>query len=399
VARALRLLVVDPAGQEPLAVREVAAAHSIRTITVRSCRRAAEPRLLSAVNVILMCPVPRDRMDAALAKEMRLLAGAVAAHRLTGLLLHDGLDDLPPDLDVLVPVPPDVSADELWGRLATIQQHRPLLKRLEDQVEVMKRLGAKLNQHFADVDQELRLASRLQRDFLPKTFPEVGDVRFSALYRPATWVSGDVYDVRRLDETHVGFYLADAVGHGVAAGLLTMFIRQAVIWKRTSAASYTIVAPSEVLEILNDQLADQDLPNCQFVTGCYGTIDTASGEVQLARGGHPHPLHVSGGRGREVHTAGGLLGVFPGEKFPGIRLFLKPGDKLILYSDGMEDAIVSGRNEDEVELTPSFQDMIQLPAEACLSALATRLDQAEGSLQPCDDQTCLIIERALWREN
>jgi len=67
------------------------------------------------------------------------------------------------------------------------------------------------------VDQELRLDSRLQRDFLPKQLPTVGDIRFHVLYRPATWVCGDVYDVQRLDERFIGFYLADAVGHGVAA--------------------------------------------------------------------------------------------------------------------------------------------------------------------------------------
>jgi phosphoserine phosphatase RsbU/P len=174
---------------------------------------------------------------------------------------------------------------------------------------------------------------------------------------------------------------------------LTMFIRQAVVWKRITSAGYTLVPPSEVLEILNDQLAEQELPNCQFVTGCYATIDTATGQVRLARGGHPHPVHVSGGHGFEAHTVGGLLGVFPGEKFPDIRLHLKPGDKLIVYSDGMEDAIIAHRSEDHVALTPAFEDMIRLPAADCLAALAACLDQTEGSLEPADDQTCLIVER------
>src|SRR4029078_8146606 len=156
----------------------------------------------------------------------------------------------------------------------------------------MQRLGKRLNQQFVEVDQELRLASRLQQDFLPRSFPEVGEVRFAALYRPATWVSGDVYDVRRLDETRVNFYLADAVGHGVAAGLLTMFIRQSIVGKRVEQDSYQVIPCDEVLGTLNNQLAEQELPNCQFVTACYGVVDAHKSIVTFARGGHPHPVHV-----------------------------------------------------------------------------------------------------------
>ena len=61
------------------------------------------------------------------------------------------------------------------------------------------------------LDEELRLASKLQRDFLPRSLPEIGRVRFHTLFRPAGYVSGDLYDVARLDEKHVGFFVADAV--------------------------------------------------------------------------------------------------------------------------------------------------------------------------------------------
>src|SRR5690606_36381489 len=147
-----------------------------------------------------------------------------------------------------------VSTDELWSRVATVRNYRPLLQHLEGQMVVMQRLGKRLNQQFVEVDQELRLACRLQRDFLPEVFPAVGDIRFTGLFRPATWVSGDVYDVRRLDETTLSFYVADAVGHGVAAGLLTMFIRQLMVGKRVRRDGYDVISPEEVLSTLNDHL-------------------------------------------------------------------------------------------------------------------------------------------------
>ena len=76
------------------------------------------------------------------------------------------------------------------------------------------------------LDEELRLAAKLQQDFLPKQLPQVGPIHFHSLFRPAGYVSGDLYDVMRLDEKRVGFFPVDAVGHGMPAALLTMFIKR-----------------------------------------------------------------------------------------------------------------------------------------------------------------------------
>src|SRR5947207_11229487 len=99
------------------------------------------------------------------------------------------------------------------------------------------------------LDEELRLAARVQQDFLPKSLPSVGDVRFQYLFRPAGHVSGDLYDVMRLDETHVGFYMADAVGHGMPAALLTMFLKQALTTKEIFPGGYRLLPPNHHAEV------------------------------------------------------------------------------------------------------------------------------------------------------
>ena len=229
----------------PLSVRELIAGRGLTALYAGSCRQACDPSLLTRADAVIVCgPEPSATPGATARHELQLLADALASHRLTGVVLSPGtIGVVPGGDDALIAIPQEVSADELWGRIATIQQYRPLLSRMEDQVAGMQRLGKKLNEHFVEVDQELRLASRLQRDFLPKQLPTAGDVRFHALYRPATWVCGDVYDVQRLDEAVIGFYLADAVGHGVAAGLLTMFIKQAITGKLIYQDGYVIVPP------------------------------------------------------------------------------------------------------------------------------------------------------------
>lgn len=393
------MLVVGEADDLPLSVRELIASHEIEALYAATCRQACEPSLLTQAEAVIVCrpEEPAKPANSAAHHELKLLADALASHRLTGVVLSPGtFGVVPGGDDTLIPVPNETSAEELWGRISTIHQYRPLLRRMEEQVTGMQRLGKKLNEQFVEVDQELRLASRLQRDFLPKQLPAIGDVRFHILYRPATWVSGDVYDIQRLDENFIAFYLADAVGHGVASGLLTMFIKQAVVGKVIHRDGYVIVPPSDVLQRLNSQLADQKLPNCQFVTACYGTIDLETHEICLARGGHPHPIHVGvDGSCVEARTVGGLLGIFHDETFPTTSLALQPGEKLVIYSDGLEDLILRRHEheQDNTQFTPEFQEMAAKPGAQFVRAVEDHLNTMEGSLQPTDDMTMVVIER------
>jgi sigma-B regulation protein RsbU (phosphoserine phosphatase) len=326
-----------------------------------------------------------------------LLADALVSHHLLGIVFGPGACGVVPGCgDVFIRVPADISAEGLLGWLSAMRHLRPHLRRMGEQMTAMQRLGRRVNENLLEVDQELRLAGRLQRDFLPKSFPEVADVRFAAMYRPATWVSGDIYDIWQFDESHIGFFLADAMGHGVAAGLLTMFIKEAIVGRRVRDNGCGLASPSDILTSLNSDLAAQQLPNCQFVTACYGCVDIRSHEVTFARAGHPHPIHVTAdGCCREVETIGGLLGVFPDGDFPSASVVMAPGDKLVIYSDGLEDIILSGREPDgKPRFGPKFVEAGRLPAQQCLDALTQHLDGAEGSLQPTDDQSCLVIERS-----
>lgn len=293
-------------------------------------------------------------------------------------------------------VPADASCDEVVGRLAAIAQQAPLIRRMEREIENLHRLGAQLNRYFSEIDQELRLASRLQRDFLPREVPVVDGLSFATAYRPASWVSGDFYDLFRLDECHLAFFIADAMGHGLAAGLLTMFLRQSLITKRVSGKEYALVEPSRVVTSLNESLLEARLPGQQFVTAVYGTVNQHTREVRLARAGHPYPIVLrSDGGIEEIRSEGALLGVTDvGEEFPETRFTLHPGDKLLLYTDGIEDLIVEPRADPDMRT--HFTDMVKtwrpMPAQQIIASLGRHLDQQVGSLHPADDITCLIIE-------
>jgi serine phosphatase RsbU (regulator of sigma subunit) len=259
----------------------------------------------------------------------------------------------------------------------------------------MQRLGKRLNEYFAQVDEEMRLAGRLQRDFLPQHLGPIGPVTFAALYRPASWVSGDLYDIVRVDESHVAFYVVDAIGHGMAAALLTMFIKRAVTTKRIRPDGYELLEPSETLALLNDALAGQTLPRCQFVTGCYCLLNLETLVLRFARAGHPHPLLVDEDGGvTELHTQGGLLGVFRGEDFPTRQVQLRPGEKVILYTDGLELAYAPERyHSDPVAYYRAiFDGAAAAPAAELIRKLNADINEEAGSLHPRDDVTVVAME-------
>src|SRR5690349_4883166 len=121
--------------------------------------------------------------------------------------------------------PAQLSPEVLEHQIAQMQER---MDALSGELNDLRRRDETLNFYLHRVDEEMRLAARLQQDFLPKEFPDAGPIQFHSLFRPAGYVSGDLYDVMRLDDEHIGFYMADAVGHGVPAALLAMFLKHAL---------------------------------------------------------------------------------------------------------------------------------------------------------------------------
>lgn len=288
-----------------------------------------------------------------------------------------------------------ISPDELRGRFAMIERYHEHFRRMDQEVRTMERLGKRLNQHLREVDQEMRLAARLQHDFLPQIREPIHGVQFASVYRPATWVSGDIFDICRVDEDHTAFYVADAVGHGMAASLLTIFIKRAIVSKRVRGSEYDIVEPSQTMSELNNALAEQGLPNCQFVTACYALFNHRTLTLRFARGGHPYPVLISpDGTVTELKCAGGLLGIFKEEEFPAGEARLRPGDKLLLFTDGLE--LIRPTLPGAATVGQAFLHALAPLAVGTIQEAMHRiegwLDNGAGSLNPQDDVTVVGME-------
>ncbi len=372
-------------------------AGEVRFTKVRDCGLVEEDTVTQGVDGVLMLqPGPEDPLAASVVTEATRLLERFGANRVGLLVMAHDAETAEMDVGNFVEIiHPDIPADELRGKLTTMARYRPIIQQIERELTNMQRLGKKLNRHFTEIDQEMRLASRLQHDFLPQELPTVGGIRFATLFRPASWVSGDIYDVFRIDEHRVGMYIADAVGHGMAAGLLTMFIKRAIVPKEIHGNQYTINSPGSVLGVLNESLKLQNLPNCQFVTACYCTYDVQTRQLDVARAGHPFPVRIgTDGNLTEIRSGGGLLGIFPDEQFETVTTTLEPGEKLLLYSDGVEIAFIESRSPSDKEprYKSEFRSVAQLDAEELVRHLGILLDREEGSLNPQDDVTVIVLE-------
>lgn len=279
---------------------------------------------------------------------------------------------------------------ELLAQVKALLRIKEAHNRLVGKTAEMNRINKRLQQLHQQIDHELQLAQRIQSSFLPQTLPAVPQSRFAVHYLLRNRVGGDFYDVFRLDEEHVGLYVADAMGHGVPASLLTIFVKKGVKTKEVFGKEYRLVPPEEVLQRLNRDLIDQALSEHPFITMAYALYNHRDGTFRFARAGHPYPLYVPH-RGEPMfwRQEGVLLGVVDAT-FPAHTYTLNPGDKVLLYSDGID----TGSFEDHPSGTASLLACAirhrHLPIQEFLDRLTRDL---LGACEHPDDLTMLGLER------
>jgi sigma-B regulation protein RsbU (phosphoserine phosphatase) len=356
-----------------------------------------DPALLKQIDVAILLDEPhadRPAGPAAVLPFDKVLT-LLRKHRIGAAVLTDRPWAYAGFVIGVVCVPPDASRDVLRGVCLALAHLRPILRQLDLELTTMEHLGHQLERHFDEVNHELRLAARLQQDFLPRELPNDGPIRFRTLFRPCSWVSGDTFDIFRLDERHIGLYVADAVGHGVAAGLLTMYVRRAIQPKRIMLSGYELIPPGEVLQQLNDQFCDQKLPDPHFITAIYGLVNLKSLRLDYAVAGHPPALRIApGGDIAELPGEGSLLGLGAGQTYETHSTHLMHGERIVIYSDGLEPAIIRERRAAPEQ--PVWADaagaILRGPADQLAQQLFDRVDRTPGSLRHADDVSAIILD-------
>jgi sigma-B regulation protein RsbU (phosphoserine phosphatase) len=241
--------------------------------------------------------------------------------------------------------------------------------------------------------EQLRLAGLVQQDFLPGKLPNTDQLQWSTVFLPAEWVSGDIYDVVRVDEQHIGFYIADVVGHGLPAALLTIFLKQALVMRETVGNEYRLFSPAEAITNLNKRMAAQKLSGYQFATCCYCLLNIKTLQLTFARAGHPYAILIRPGeQPKQLEVRGSLLGIFEQAEYIDNTVQLQPGDKLLLYSDGIEPFIGKFTDDGGFVFTEEFCRINDRPICEITAACNDYMQKQRLESSEIDDVTVVGLE-------
>jgi sigma-B regulation protein RsbU (phosphoserine phosphatase) len=244
-------------------------------------------------------------------------------------------------------------------------------------------------------DQEI--ARGMQLSMLPATLPGNEYVAFSAGYLPAENLSGDFYNVFKIDENRYGVCIGDVSGHGVSAAMLSIFTFQKMQSLMEESGGEGMAIPSMVLKHLYDSFNAANFNENMYIVMLYGVINTQTGIFSYASGGlNTNPLRIRpDGSIQELENDGFAickLGDLLKPKFVNHQILLFPGDKLVLYTDGLIDARNANQEEYSLKrLRHAILRHYQWGAEHMSKAIVRDVKNFIGE-NPADDITLLAVD-------
>jgi phosphoserine phosphatase RsbU/P len=248
------------------------------------------------------------------------------------------------------------------------------------------------------LEQDLRLAARVQQALLPPAEMRVGGLHIARAFHPCTDLAGDAVGVVPLLDGQVGLYLLDVSGHGVGAALLSFTLNHMLspsveggLLVEDSEHGPSVVAPSRVAERLNRQFP-MDRTR-QYFTFVYGVLDGSQGQFRYVMAGHPAPVLVPRAGPPVPLQGGGLpIGMIEHATFADETATLQPGDRLYFYTDGVIEALDASEQEfGFARLVAELDRLRDRPLRAGLDLVAAVVRDWAGG-DPRDDVSLLAVE-------
>jgi phosphoserine phosphatase RsbU/P len=240
------------------------------------------------------------------------------------------------------------------------------------------------------LEHELQVASEIQQRFQPASAPQVPGYELQGISFPCYEIGGDYYDFIERNDGQLLIALGDVSGKGTAAALLMSSLHAAIHAQSSSHSTIT-----ETISAVNRYLAD-NIPANRFVTLFYAELDPKTGALSFLNAGHNPPMIVHAGGTMEQLAAGGLpLGIMPNAEFREGRTMLHPGDVLVIYSDGVSEAI----NPNNEEFGPTrLYEVVARNLDASAAGIRDRIESAltkfcQGT-PAADDITLVICKRS-----
>ncbi|MYF74629.1 MAG: SpoIIE family protein phosphatase [Gemmatimonadetes bacterium] len=317
--------------------------------------------------------------------------------RMDGLTLLEQMSEVDPDLRaVIVSAYGDMKnirtamnrgAFDFVTKPIDFQDLRVTIERTLEHLKLWREAVASRDKLVA-LQNELRVAHDMQQSILPKTFPDKPGYQLFGSMEPARQVGGDFFDIINLENDRIGLAIADVSDKGVPAALFMMSSRTLM-----KGAAIGKSNPTDVLTEVN-HLLQEDNDAAMFVTVFYAEYNPADGSLSYANGGHNPPVivHADGSSTELPQTNGIALGILPDIEYEQNSVTLSPGDTLVLYTDGITEAMNAQNEEFEMErlLTvlsgASSQDVREMN-----QAIFQAVQAFAGDMPQFDDMTCMTL--------
>ena len=268
--------------------------------------------------------------------------------------------------------------DDLAGYAAPAVRVAQLVRQQKAEVQERSRL-----------EQELKVATLIQQQFLPKELPHLPGWDVAAYYQPAREVGGDFYDFIDLPDGQVGIVCGDVTDKGVPAALI-----MAKTHSILRADAPRLVSPGAVLARANNLLAAEMPPN-MFVTCLYAVLNPTTGVLRYANAGHPLPYRrTMAGTVDELRATGMPLGLLEDMDYEEAETVLQPGETILLHSDGIAEA---HRADREMFGFPRLAEMCtkEKTGQALIDDVLLELGAFVGpEAEQEDDITLVTVHRA-----
>ena len=294
-----------------------------------------------------------------------------------------------------------VSFGELRARLRAGERILKMQFELIEKNLVVTQSLSKIKAMNEALESDLKNARILQTSLLPETFLDIGTAETSLLFQPCGHVGGDLVGQFTIDERTIGLFSLDVSGHGVTSALMTARLSSYLsggesshnIAVKKTKDGWIARAPAETAQLLNDILINE-LKTEQYFTMALAIIDLYSGKMQFVQAGHPHPiLQKHNGEIKLLGDGGIPIGLIPGAEYEDIELTLDPGDRLLLYSDGVtESQNAGGQLLDENGLIRIVKSNAKSRGPEFATDLLWEVQSFSGTQEQADDISALVFD-------
>lgn len=245
-------------------------------------------------------------------------------------------------------------------------------------------------EHRARLLRELELAAEIQRQLFPPPTARYGRLEVAAHCQPVTQVGGDGFLQRRLRSGQVALGVVDLTGHGIGVALAL-----AALYARLDALADAVASPAELLEVVNGQLTGREFSCFTMATAVIAFVDSDTGAFTLATAAHPRAvLRRENGEVEVLDRSGLPLGVRPDEHYPLQEGRLGPGDMLVLFTDGISEALGEGATPFGLDGLRRVIAGTYASAAEVVDAVGRAVTGFTVGVPPVDDRTIMVVRRA-----